>query len=106
MPRSDFGQKVIFWAFCRQSSNFAALAQTELQADCLARYPELCATLGCRTRHGVGWRSPDPTRPGAVRDAGPAGPGTAWAGGAPTRVDLSDIVYGFGAADEPSAKGF
>ena len=27
MPRSDFGQKVIFWAFYRQSSNFAALAQ-------------------------------------------------------------------------------
>ena len=27
VPRSNFGQKVIFWAFYRQSSNFAALAQ-------------------------------------------------------------------------------
>eukprot|EP01046_Picozoa_sp_COSAG06_P002825 COSAG06_NODE_103_length_23904_cov_10.413401_26_plen_45_part_00 len=27
MPRSDFGQKVIFGAFYRQSSNFAALVR-------------------------------------------------------------------------------
>ena len=27
MPRSDFGQKVIFWAFYCRSSNFAALVR-------------------------------------------------------------------------------
>ena len=27
VPRSDFGQKVIFWAFYCRSSNFAALAR-------------------------------------------------------------------------------
>ena len=59
MPRSDFGQKVIFWAFYRQSSNFAALVRP-LRAR---------ARAGDRPGHTILAEYLCPTEPGSAETA-------------------------------------
>ena len=59
MPRSDFGQKVIFGAFYRQSSNFAALVRP-LRAR---------ARAGDRPGHTILAEYLRPTEPGSAETA-------------------------------------
>jgi hypothetical protein len=59
VPRSDFGQKVIFWAFYRQSSNFAALVRP-LRAR---------ARAGDRPGHTILAEYLRPTEPGSAETA-------------------------------------
>ncbi len=59
MPRSNFGQKVIFWAFYRQSSNFAALVRP-LRAR---------ARAGDRPGHTILAEYLCPTEPGSAETA-------------------------------------
>ena len=59
MPRRDFGQKVIFWAFYRQSSNFAALVRP-LRAR---------AGAGDRPGHTILAEYVRPTEPGSAETA-------------------------------------
>ena len=59
MPRSKFGQKVIFWAFDRQSSNFAALVRP-LRAR---------ARAGDRPGHTILAEYLCPTEPGSAETA-------------------------------------
>ena len=59
MPRSNFGQKVIFWAFYRQSSNSAALVRP-LRAR---------ARAGDRPEHTILAEYLCPTEPGSAETA-------------------------------------
>ena len=56
MPRRDFGQKVIFWAFYRQGSNFEALVRP-LRAS---------ARAGDRPGHTILIKYLCPTEPGSA----------------------------------------
>jgi hypothetical protein len=59
VPRSNFGQKVILWAFCCQSSNFAALVRP-LRAR---------ARAGDRPGHTILAEYLCPTEPGSAETA-------------------------------------